>query len=365
MKIGIDCRLSGTQHAGLGRYTTHLVNELIKSIKKNDELVLFFSSQKQATEVVPRPPKSCAIVISPVQHYSLKEQFVLPWYFYNAHLDVLHVPHFNVPLLYFGTLVVTIHDLLWHEKKGVSVTTLSPFVYWVKYFFYHVVTRNAVQRAHTICVPSKTVAKTVTKQYPKAEKKIVITKEGAHLLPTKQKITKKKHQILYVGSLYPHKNIQLVIDALKQLPKTQLLIVGSRNVFQDKVKKYVTDRHLQHQVSFLGFVNDEKLSELYAESTALVQPSLSEGFGLTGLEALSLKTPVLASDIPIFHEVYGQAAHYFNPHSVEDFIKAYQSLSKQSQKTFMLLAEQTTAEYSWKKMARTTYQTYTNAYEGK
>ena len=365
MKIGIDCRLAGKKHAGLGRYTAHLVRELATNCAhKNDELVLFFSNQKQAAEVVPQKTKvPCKIILTPIKHYSLKEQFVLPWHFYKEKLDVLHVPHFNISLLYWRPLVVTIHDLLWHEKRGGSVTTLHPLMYWIKYLFYHLVTSTAVSRAVTVFVPSKTVADTVTKHYPRSASKITITKEGTSLIaPTKVPIRKKK-QLLYVGSLYPHKNIQLVIDALKKLPKTQLIIVGARNVFLKKVEQYVTDRKLQNRVSFKGYVSDDELTKLYLESTALVQPSLSEGFGLTGLEALGLQTPVLASDIPIFHEIYADAALYFNPHSVDEFISAYRSLQKRSDKNFKRAASAVVRDYSWNTMACATYKKYQEANE--
>lgn len=362
MRIGIDCRLAGKKHAGLGRYTQNLVTELLDSTStKNDTFVLFFTNTAQAKSVLPK--KSIAkveTVIAPIQHYSLKEQLIFPFYLYKEKLDLLHVPHFNISLLYNKPMVVTIHDLLWHEKRGGGVTTLHPLVYWIKYFFYHLVTTSAVSRSLALFVPSNTVAQTVIKHYPNAEKKIIITPEGTELIPPKKYPPRKKQQLLYVGSLYPHKNIQLVIDALKKLPQTQLVIVGARNVFQKKVESYVKDRNLLHRVSFRGYVTDEELKKLYLESAALVQPSLSEGFGLTGLEALALQTPVVASDIPIFHEIYNTAAIYFDPHSVDSFVTAYTKLLKQSHQSFIRRAEAIVSEFSWKKMATITYNTYTS-----
>lgn len=365
MRIGIDCRLAGKKHAGLGRYTQNLVAELLgNTAAKNDTFVLFFTSKSQEKNVLPKSivPK-IETVITPIQHYSLKEQLVFPFYLYKAKLDLLHVPHFNVSLLYTKPLVVTIHDLLWHEKRGGGVTTLHPLVYWIKYFFYHLVTTAAVARSLALFVPSKTVAQTVIKHYPHATKKLVLTPEGSELIPPKKYPPRKNQQLLYVGSLYPHKNIQLVIDALKKLPQTHLVIVGSRNVFQKKVESYVKDRNLQHRVSFRGYVTDAELRDLYLESTALVQPSLSEGFGLTGLEALTLQTPVLASDIPIFHEIYDTAAIYFDPYSVDSFLQSYAKLSKQSRQSFIRKAEAVVNEFSWKKMADTTYKTYSSIHE--
>ena len=359
MTIGIDCRLSGKAHAGLGRYTENLIREILSTDKKTS-YVLFFFDTIQANTVLGtfQNADNVRIVIAPVKHYSLREQLQMPWYYYTAKLDLLHVPHFNVALLYFSKTVVTIHDLLWHEKRGSTVTTLSPMVYWLKYAFYHIVTRVAVSRSATVLVPSKTVKKTVLKHYPFAKEKIKVTQEGTHLTTPKKVPKRKQQQLLYVGSLYPHKNIRLVIDALKQLPKTSLVIIGSRNNFQKKVEQYVKNRKLQQRVSFLGYVSDSTLTQQYLQATALVQPSFSEGFGLTGLEALSLQTPILVSDIPIFREVYKDAATYFDPHSIESFISGYKKIQKQSVRSFKKRAEHVAASYSWKKMAKETLAVY-------
>jgi len=75
-------------------------------------------------------------------------------------------------------------------------------------------------------------------------------------------------------------------------------------------------------VEFVFSVSEHELVRAYQTCTALVQPSLSEGFGLTGVEALACHTPVLASNIPIFNEIYGDFATFFNPRSVESLSDA-------------------------------------------
>ncbi|PIR62307.1 MAG: hypothetical protein COU65_04145, partial [Candidatus Pacebacteria bacterium CG10_big_fil_rev_8_21_14_0_10_42_12] len=133
-RIGIDCRLSGVRNAGIGRYVSNLVHELLPLSKSEVTLVLFFYDEVQQAEVLGRDvPENCEVVLAPVQHYSFSEQLRLPTIFRKAKIDLLHVPHFNVPLFYQGKYVVTIHDLLWHERKGRAVTTLAPTVYWLKY----------------------------------------------------------------------------------------------------------------------------------------------------------------------------------------------------------------------------------------
>ena len=136
MKIGIDCRLAGSQHAGIGRYTESLLTSLLK-VNSNNNWVLFFYDENQAKAVLKNnfDHQKVQVVITPISHYSVEEQLKLPKIFKAEKLDLLHIPHFNIPIFYSGKLVVTIHDLLWHEYKGGTATTLSPLKYFLKYIF--------------------------------------------------------------------------------------------------------------------------------------------------------------------------------------------------------------------------------------
>ena len=95
---------------------------------------------------------------------------------------------------------------------------------------------------------------------------------------------------------------------MKHRPNFQLAIVSSRSVFSLKTQKFVSKEKLSSQVKFLGFVPDKKLVSLYHNATALVQPSQSEGFGLTGIEAFAAGLPVICSPNPVLKEVYRAAA---------------------------------------------------------
>ena len=357
-RIGIDCRLAGEQHAGIGRYTQNLVQRLIAN--QQYEWVLFFANQKQAHQILEKVPTNVKIVLVPVRHYSLKEQLVLPSIFNQAHLDLLHVPHFNIPVFYSGKIVVTIHDLLWHEQRGSHVTTLPAWQYWLKYGAYQLTVKQAVNRAIKVFVPSKTVAQTVKKYYPGIKDKLVVTYEGiaesflqAKAAPNKQP----KNQLVYTGSLYPHKNIEVVFKALKQLPEFTLKLVGSRNIFQQETIKLAKKYQIDQQVKWLGRLSDQALIKLYQESYALVFPSLSEGFGLPGLEAMAVGLPVIASDIPIFQEIYQDAAAYFAPQSAAELVEKVRILSP-SREHLIKAGKKLLEAYSWDKMTATTLKTY-------
>lgn len=103
---------------------------------------------------------------------------------------------------------------------------------------------------------------------------------------------------------------------------------------------------------FLGKVTDEQLKYLYERAQALVQPSLSEGFGLTGIEALSLGTKVLASNIPIFSEIYGQVFFAFDPLSTESFLQALALAQKTPKSDFAKKAKKQASQYDWQQFSQ-------------
>jgi len=378
-RIGIDCRLAGLHHAGIGRYVENLILRLPDLATKlfpaeNITWVWFFHDPAQAKAIAKVWPSNVELVFVPIKHYSFKEQLVLPKVFGAAKLDLLHVPHFNIPWFYQGRLWVTIHDLLWHEHRGNQVTTLNPGIYWLKYGFYLITVWLAVHRSEKILVPAQTIRQIVLKYYPEINQKIVITPEGvgedyavaacqalksplvSHKIETPETL-----RLIYTGSLYPHKNLALVLRALVNQPTWQLTLVGSRNIFQNQTISLATSLGVLDQISWRGFLTDLELIKLYRQSQALVQPSLSEGFGLTGIEAMAAGTLVLAAKIPIFQEVYQTAAIYFDPHSVTDFVAAVKQLlglSQTERQAKIQAGLKLSQTYDWAKLTQLTLETY-------
>lgn len=356
--IGIDCRLAGIKHAGIGRYIDALVHELVKY--DGVRFVLITESPDQLSDI----PESAKVIkqVAPVRHYTLREQMVMPGVFGRAKLDLLHVPHFNIPLLYSGKMVVTIHDLLWHQQRGSDVTTLPPLTYALKYQAYRLITAEAAKRASVIFVPAQTVKQTILQYYPKTNPdKIIVTYEGVDPLwfreakssqPVGDKI------LFYTGSLYPHKNLSLVVEALRELPEYKLCISSSRTVFVDHFLAQVKAMQMEKRVEYLGRLSDEELREWYGKSVALVQPSISEGFGLTGVEAMAAGLPVLASDIPIFKEVYQDACVYFDPKTPSSLVAGVKSLEMRDRAKMIARGQQVAARYTWANTASQTFMAY-------
>lgn len=165
---------------------------------------------------------------------------------------------------------------------------------------------------------------------------------------------------LYVGNAYPHKNLTRLIRAVVSL-KVNLKIASSRDVFIQRLEKEIKRLDAQRNVTLMGFVPDAKLSKLYKSSVAFVFPSLSEGFGLPGIEAMRAGTLVLASGIPVFKEVYKDNVIYFNPLEVSSIAKAMKSVLEMDplqRKQAIDKSQKFAKRYSWSKMARETLKVY-------
>jgi len=184
---------------------------------------------------------------------------------------------------------------------------------------------------------------------------------GMGSLLAKYKI--KKPFVIYTGSLYPHKNVQTLVKAVKKI-NLRLIVVCARNVFWRRFKKKVRMLKAEKLVTLTGFVPDKDLVALYQQAEAFVFPSLLEGFGLPGLEAMAVGLPVLAANASCLPEVYGQAAVYFDPLDVEEMARKIKKVvGNQKLKSKMVkLGYQQVKKYSWQKMAEQTAEVYENCF---
>lgn len=373
MKILIDARLYGLEHAGLGRYTMNLVNNLLDLDKENEYILLLRKSYFNALP----DQKNLQKILCDVQHYTLKEQIQIRRTIKSVNPDVIHFPHFNVPLGFKQKYVVTIHDMLMHKFKGKNTTNLPRLLYFPKRFAYNLVFNSAVTNAFKIIVPSNYVKSDLCRYYNLDLKKVDVTYEGVSVknvrrtndneILTKYKID--KPFFVYTGNAYPHKNLSRAVEALVRLNSelkdpVSLVICSSRNLFTSRLQELVKTLNAEEYVKLLGFVPDEEVEVLYRKSLAFVYPSLEEGFGLPGLEAISCGTIALLSDIPVFREVYKEHGLYFNPYdftSLFEQMKVVLQMDLDKRKKMVLEGKAYVKIYSWKKMVEQTLEIYKEA----
>ncbi|MCR4280181.1 MAG: glycosyltransferase family 4 protein [Candidatus Komeilibacteria bacterium] len=329
MRIGIDARMYGPAARGLGRYVQKLVDNLALSDTDNEYFI--FLGEHNWDEFQTSNSKFIKI-LAPYHWYTLSEQVWFPWKLYRSHLDVMHFPHFNVPLFYHNKFVVTIHDLIISHYPDSRATTLPPLIYKLKLAAYKVVLKNAVRRAAKIMAVSDFTRRDIIRYYPEVEGKITVTHEGYEVEHAGsanvnlQAMGIVKPYLLYVGAAYPHKNLYRLLQAWKLAQSHlqggyQLVIVGRHDFFYQQLLKDV-ENYLDKDVIFTGYVSDASLPNLYQYSAAYVFPSYLEGFGLPAIEAQSYGVPVLAANNSSLPEILGDSALYFDPFDINLICRA-------------------------------------------
>lgn len=360
MRIGIDARFYNL-HGGLGRYVSQLINELVK-LPTDHEWYFFVPTGTQ----IPALTKRCHLVDTDIPWYGWQEQIQLPrllsWY----QLDLMHFPHFNIPLAYRRPFVVTIHDLiLLTQPDSAQATTLGPLRYQLKRWAYLLALRRAVGAARFILTTSEYTKQDIIKFFPTAVRQSVTYQ--ASRWPITPTSSVRQHQLLYIGNCYPHKNVSLLIQAFNQFHQRHTdyrLIIGSHSdaFFRELQQRTKADSpHLP--VTFLADPSDDEVKELYQTSELYVFPSRYEGFGLPGLEAMTQGLPVISSDSSCLPEIYGQAAHYFQSDNLDDLVQALEQVatSPVEQERLRLEGYARAADFSWHRLAVDTLAIYEKA----
>jgi glycosyltransferase involved in cell wall biosynthesis len=367
--IVIDARLYGPKHTGIGRYTKNLLEFLTKQpnfFKFKFTLIIY---KELESEVKKDLGDNFNYVTTNIRHYSIQEQLFLPFVLYQLKPDLVHFTHFNKPILYFGKSVVTIHDLIKHFFKGRLNTTKNATIYWIKHFFYIILT-NFVIKTNDIIVPSDFWRDYLINNFHIKSEKITTTHEAVdpnfiskiNQLKSPSDSLNKPNYIIYTGNLYPHKNVSIIIEALRKLPDVNLKIICARNFFTEKLEEQIKKYKLQKQIEFLGYIPDQEFKEIYSHALALVHPSLMEGFSLTGLEAMALNCPVISSNSSCLPEIYQDSVLYFDPTNFQDLVNQINKLknSNDLREKLIKLGHIQVNKYSWNSTAQKTFAVYKN-----
>jgi glycosyltransferase involved in cell wall biosynthesis len=225
-------------------------------------------------------------------------------------LPITHAKFYNSPWR------ETFRDYVFH-----TLTQVADHVHYISN-----VTRNEFERLADARGLSKPTGTVIHHGHDFTQQSV-----GRRLSPAVQGITHSSTPFfLMVGSIEPKKNHVAVLETFeklwsKKIP-ARLVIVGRLGWKEGVIRsKLVSSPYLHSELLWLSTVSDNELSHLYRESNGLIQASAVEGFGLPILEALALGVPVLANDIPVFREVGGSSAQYFemgNKESLERLIES-------------------------------------------
>lgn len=370
MRIGIDARFFGPEESGLGRYVYQLI-QYLQTIDTVNDYVVFLRQTAYDTwrPANPRWKK----VLADYRWYTVSEQRHMPQLLEKERLDLVHFPHFNVPLWYHRPYVVTVHDLTLYRFPTARASTLGFVTFWIKYYVFREIFSRAIGHADAIITISQHSKHEISQRFHVPAEHITVTYEAADALPepvTTGILAAKGVQspyLLYVGNAYPHKNLERLLQAWaiahKTSPDAWLVMVGKQDFFSNRLRQWAEAEKIPHIVWF-GFASEAELSALYRQAQAYFFPSLSEGFGLPGLEAMTAGTPVFAAKASCLPEVYGDAAHYFDPLNVQSIADSMRTAMYDTLERQRLIAagRQRLTTFSWERMARQTLEVYQRAH---
>jgi glycosyltransferase involved in cell wall biosynthesis len=296
------------------------------------------------------------------------EQTLLPCL--AAALDVLHCPVNVLPLAPTCPAVLTIHDLAFlrypnrfrPERRG----------------YLAAMTRCSARRAKRIMTDSASTKRDVVELFRVPAEKIEVVYPGTdevfrprdrgEVAEFRRRRRLPETFILYVGTLEPRKNVDLLIRAYallmqRGLTDSTLVIGGGRGWMFDRIFAEVERNALADRVLFAGYIDPEELPLWYGAASVFVYPSLYEGFGLPALEAMACGTPVVASDSSSLPEVVGDAGMLVDPNSPDELAdrlaEVLQSTARREQMAAAGIAR--AASFTWAGAARQIEQVYRQA----
>lgn len=365
MHIGIDARMYGSLARGIGRYVQETITHLEKIDTKNTYTIFLYT--ENFNEYTPKNP-NFKKVLAPWRWYTYKEQIHFPKLIAQQNVDLMHFPHFNVPYFYNEPYIVTLHDLILLRDTQERATTLGPIIYRAKKIVYKQILKHALFAAKNIITVTHFGKKDVLDYYNLNAENISVIYEGVShdKLPSNSVDTSlnlryniSKPFLVYVGSAYPHKNLELLIQAVDEITKKhdiELLLVGKKDFFYQRLEKEFPRSY----VKYLGFVPDEDLAPILAQAQAYVFPSRYEGFGLPPLDAMINGCPVISSNASCLPEVLGDAALYCDPFSQESIEQAIEKILTQTELKQELVSKgyKQVQKYNWQTSAEQTLNLY-------
>lgn len=309
MKVLFDCRYTRIgRHDGISRYTAGLVTALAKL----HPVTMLISDHRQL-ELLPDLPWE--LIPSPT---SAGE----PWVARTVNRldpDIVFTPMQTMGG--FGRkyrLVLTVHDLIYY-RHPTPPRDLPAFVrgLWRLYHLAWWPQRLLLNRSDAVVTVSETTKGLIAEHR--------LTKRPVHVVPNAadmpelapgraERPAAESKSLVYMGSFMPYKNVDTLVRAAALLPEYSLHLMSR---VPDAERQRLTELAPGARLVFHDGASDEEYAETLAAATALVTASHDEGFGIPLVEAMTLGTPVVVSDIPIFREIGGEAALFFDADSAE------------------------------------------------
>jgi glycosyltransferase involved in cell wall biosynthesis len=346
--ILIDCRM--IRAGGIGTYLRRLLPILVAKDRWN---FLFAGDPRELLDFDWIPPEKILPCTSRI--YSPFEQVALRRVSREPH-DLFWAPHYNIPLLGKGPLIITLHDVFHISRENREWGRL-------KKSYARRLIRTALRKADLVMTDSKFTLEEISKYGLPGREKVRVVPLGVSPAPPGPS-PRESGYLLYVGNVKPHKNLIGLANAYASALRSgadlpPLKIAGKTSRFftgEEGLEKHIDQLELRGKILLLGEVTEAELASLYRGAVALVFPSQYEGFGLPPLEAMSYGVPVLASRKGSLPEVCGEAVLYCDADSHQDMAAKLVRLcfEKDLRDDLIHRGRKQVQRYTWQKTAEAT-----------
>ena len=355
MRIGIDIKCLRYNNSGIGRYLISLLDELQKVDFENEYFL--FSPHEIQYPITNKNFNLCPyygrFAFQKKIPGILWQQLTLPRLLKQYQIDVFWGPEQTLPLGKSSCKkVLTVHDFVYKRYPE----TMRKSVRWIN----NHIGESSIKEADMVAVNSDFTKSELLHFHPNMEHgKIAVVPCGINCVVTPLSANPQKKGLLFVGSLEPRKNFTNLVMALEILNKkgiqVTLTMTGPKGWKNSSENSLLQNSPVAKNIQHLGFVSDSELQNLYANSAAVIFPSVYEGFGLPVLEALNHKTPVLTTKGSVMEEIAEDCGIYFDAKSpesiaqtIETFLNGKQDFLNDKEDKRKAILE----KYQWKNSAR-------------
>ncbi|HET9181304.1 MAG TPA: glycosyltransferase family 1 protein [Candidatus Angelobacter sp.] len=365
MKIALDLRRMA--NPGIGRYMRCLTEALLAVAPEHEYLLILPPGEAGILGAVGATVETIA---PELKYYSIREQIEIPRILRRHRVDLLHSPHFNLPLVCPCTRVVTIHDVIYLACAGDLTNPLGRY-------YYKAMMCAAVRVADRIVTDSN-FSRDQIRRFLRMESEIEVIYPAVdshwqpvtdtvrlHAVQARYGIT--SDYILYAGIFKPRKNHAGLLRAFRRFldlgGDAMLVLAGPTDGSEKRLRKLAQDLKITDRIIFTGFVDDSDLVALYSGARVYACPSLYEGFGFTVLEAMACGVPVVSSAESSLPEVCGAAALYADARDALQFGDALYRASTDSELRRILVEKgyANVRRFDWRTTALQTLTVYQHA----
>ncbi len=341
MRVLFDCRYTRlVRHDGISRYTAGLV----EAFSKIHPVTMLISDEHQLTMLPDLPwvkVRSGRSLLEPWVALSIN----------RAKPDVVYSPMQTVGSAHRKfRLILTLHDMVfYHARRPPGEFSWVVRMIWWGFHLTFVPQRMALNRAEAVVTGSYNCAREM-EAARLTKRPITVIRPGVDSLDLPARDHDDSRTLVYMGTFMPNKNVETLVKGMEALPGYRLHLLSR---ISDARRDELAALAPKDSVVFENGVSDERYLELLRGSTAMVSACLDEGFGIPLIEALAASTPLVISDIPVFHEVGGPAATFFDPRNPHAFAAAVKEMDTPERwNDLSALALKHAEEFTWTESAR-------------